>query len=711
MEYPVTVAIIEDHPVVTEGVASWIRSDPGQRVRLVQTASDLAGLRAALPPSADVVILDLELSGEMVIAQIPDLVAAGYRVVAFSGHSDPAIVMETLDSGAHAYVSKEEGREHLVEAVLATAADRPYVTRSQARAILADQHPARPALSEQEQQALLLWFQGMSKASVGRRMSISENTVRQYISRARAKYAATGRTAPSKDALLARAIEDGVIKPAEIVPYRSFARGAPDLPGLGGPGRLMAREPKSPPRELPARRICHRSVPGCMPVAAASSSRGLAHSQHCRTRAHCHDARSGDTTAVGRKAALDARAGLGDAAGVASQATACFRPCSGETWRSPWAMYAALRDADPVHYVEDGDYWVLSRYSDVQAAVLDSVRYCSAQGLTISYDELTAAGLREIAPLVMLDPPEHTEFRALIGRGYTPRRVAGIESRVREYVRARLEVVADLGECDIVAELFRPVPSFVVAGYLGVPDQDRARFDGWTRGIVEAVGSGASHAAGTSAELFGYFAALIERRRAEPADDTISDLVHLIDGDPAGTLRILGFAFTMITGGNDTATGLLSGAAELLTSHSDQRQLLLDRPDLMPAAIEEMLRLTSPVQCLARTLTTQTTVHGRTLPAGRKVLLLYGSANRDPRAFGPDAEEFGIQRDLENRHLAFALGPHHCLGAAAARLQARVVLHELLDRFPGFAVDAAAGTFAPGHYTRRYATLPFTTAA
>ena len=236
MEQQVTVAIIEDHPVVTEGVASWIRSDPGRRVGLVQTARDLTGLRALPPSSVDVVILDLELNGELVTAQIPDLVAAGYRVVAFSGHTDPAIVMETLDNGAHAYVSKDEGRDHLVEAVLAAAADRPYVTRSQARAMLADQQAARPVLSQQELQALLLWFQGMSKASVGRRMAISENTVRQYISRARAKYAATGRTAASKDALLARAIEDGVLKPSEIVQYSSFARGGADGPNLGPPG-------------------------------------------------------------------------------------------------------------------------------------------------------------------------------------------------------------------------------------------------------------------------------------------------------------------------------------------------------------------------------------------------------------------------------------------------------------------------------------------
>jgi two-component system nitrate/nitrite response regulator NarL len=235
MEQQVTVAIIEDHPVVTEGVASWIRSDPDQRVRLVHTARDLTGLRGESRPPAAVVILDLELSGELITGQIPGLVATGYRVVAFSGHSDPAIVMETLDNGAHAYVSKEEGSEHLVEAVLAAAADRPYVTRSQARAMLADERPERPELSQQELQALLLWFQGMSKASVGRRMSISENTVRQYISRARAKYAATGRTAPSKDALLARAIEDGVIKPNEIMPYTSFARAAANRPSLGAP--------------------------------------------------------------------------------------------------------------------------------------------------------------------------------------------------------------------------------------------------------------------------------------------------------------------------------------------------------------------------------------------------------------------------------------------------------------------------------------------
>jgi cytochrome P450 len=374
-------------------------------------------------------------------------------------------------------------------------------------------------------------------------------------------------------------------------------------------------------------------------------------------------------------------------------------------------MYAALRDTEPIHHVADGDYWVFSRYADVQAAVLDTARYSSARGLTIRYDERTAAGLTDVAPLVMLDPPDHTAFRALIGRGYTPRRVAAIEPHVRQFVRARLDAMAEIGECDIVAELFRPVPGFVVAGYLGVPESDRSKFGTWTAGIVEASGAdNPARTADTARELFGYFASLIKRRRVDPGDDTISDLVRLTDGDPAGTLSILGFAFTMIAGGNDTATGLLGGAAELLTAYPGQRQLLLERPDLLPAAIEEMLRLTSPVQCLARTVTGDTAVHGHTIPEGRKVLLLYGSANRDPRVFGPGADQFDILRGQRNQdhHLAFAVGPHHCLGAAAARLQARVVLQELLTRFPRFVVDAAAGTFALGHYTRRYATLPCT---
>ena len=171
-------------------------------------------------------------------------------------------------------------------------------------------------------------------------------------------------------------------------------------------------------------------------------------------------------------------------------------------------------------------------------------------------------------------------------------------------------------------------------------------------------------------------------------------------------MQILGFAFTMVTGGNDTTTGLLGGALELLTAHPDERRRLLDDPALLPNAVEELLRLTSPVQGLARTATRDVELHGTTIPAGEKVVLLYAAANRDDREFGPDAEELDVGRRPE-KILTFGYGAHHCLGAAAARLMGSVTLEELLARCPRFAVDAAGGRFASGHFVRWYESLPF----
>jgi hypothetical protein len=374
-------------------------------------------------------------------------------------------------------------------------------------------------------------------------------------------------------------------------------------------------------------------------------------------------------------------------------------------------MYAALRDHDPLHHAEDGDYWVLSRYQDVSRALREPEVFSSAQGLTFTYDDMAASGVDAAPPLVMLDPPDHTDLRLLLTKGFTPRRVASIEPAVRRFVRDRLDAIAESPadrELDIVAELFRPLPAFVVAHYLGVNEADRARFDGWTEQIVAANAQGSPLGAQEAvADLFTYFVDLIEQRRAEPADDVVSDLVRVLGDDPDAALRILGFAFTMVAGGNDTTTGLLSVSAELLTAHRGVRGELLARPDRIPDAVEEFLRLSSPVQALARTVTTDLEAHGRTVPAGRKVLLLYGSADRDPRAYGPTADDIDLDREGPH-HAAFALGPHHCLGAAAARLQGRVVLEELLVRFPEFAVDADRGTFAGGSFVRRYTSMPFT---
>ncbi|ODR14039.1 cytochrome [Mycobacterium shimoidei] len=393
-----------------------------------------------------------------------------------------------------------------------------------------------------------------------------------------------------------------------------------------------------------------------------------------------------------------------------------FELCTADTWPAPWAMYKALRDHDPVHHVvptdrPDHDYYVLSRHADIWAAARDHETFSSAQGLTVNYHELELIGLQDNPPMVMQDPPVHTEFRKLVSRGFTPRQVEAVEPKVREFVVERIERLRANGGGDIVTELFKPLPSMVVAHYLGVPEEDRTQFDGWTEAIVAANTevNGIASAGDAVTSMMTYFTGLIERRRHEPEDDTISHLVAAgvgADGDVAGMLSVLAFTFTMVTGGNDTTTGMLGGSMQLLHERPDQRRLLVDNPDLIPDAVDELLRLTSPVQGLARTATRDVTIGDTTVPAGRKVLLLYGSGNRDERQYGPDAGELDVRRCPRNI-LTFSHGAHHCLGAAAARMQSRVALTELLSRCPDFEVDVAGIVWAGGNYVRRPLSVPF----
>jgi len=397
-----------------------------------------------------------------------------------------------------------------------------------------------------------------------------------------------------------------------------------------------------------------------------------------------------------------------------------FQLADAETWPEPWPMYKALRDHDPVHLVVPDDrpdlqYFVMSRHADIWAAARDHETFSSAQGLTVNYGELELIGLQDNPPFVMQDPPVHTEFRKLVSRGFTPRQVEAVEPKVREFVIERIERIRANGGGDIVAELFKPLPSMVVAHYLGVPEEDRDQFDGWTEAIVAAnttaggVAGGLGGLGDALGDMMAYFTGLIERRRLEPEDDTVSHLVAAgvgADGDIAGVLSILAFTFTMVTGGNDTTTGMLGGSVQLLHQRPDQRQLLVEDPDLIPDAIDEFLRLTSPVQGLARTATRDVTIGDTTIPAGRRVLLLYGSGNRDEREYGPDAAELDVRRRPRNI-LTFSHGAHFCLGAAAARMQSGVALTELLARCPDFEVDESGIVWAGGSYVRRPLSIPF----
>lgn len=386
-------------------------------------------------------------------------------------------------------------------------------------------------------------------------------------------------------------------------------------------------------------------------------------------------------------------------------APVAYDPEDPVTLADPYPVYARLREEDPVHRAARG-FWVLSRFDDVFAAALDTATYSSAQGLTYEEDEIIRLGLKPT--LVMMDRPEHTTFRRLISRGFTPRKVATLEPAIRTFVQDRVAVMVEVGECDVIEVLAGPLPTLVVATYLGVPESDRGQFDQWSNAIVAANAGGdiVGGASDAVAALYGYFAELIEYKRDHPGDDMLSDLVAArVDGQPLALDEILGFCFVMIAGGNDTTTGLLGGSLVALCQFPDQRARLLDDPALLPAALEEFLRFTTPVQGLSRTTTRTVHLYAATIEAGAKVHLLYGSANRDPREFGADADALDVTRPVR-RMATFGNGPHHCIGAAAARLQARVALEEVLKVLPDFAVDPERGHLAPGPFVRRYASLP-----
>jgi two-component system, NarL family, nitrate/nitrite response regulator NarL len=221
----VTVALVEDHPVVHEGVRAWLAQDPEHPIELVAVGDSVEAALSGPGEDADVLLLDLNLHGRMAIDDVARLTALGRRVVVYSEHADDATVLAVMERGAFAFLAKREAREHCVATILAAAADRPYVAPQAAGTMAADDRPDSPVLSEQERTALLLWFQSMSKSAVAARMGIAESTVRQYIQRARIKYANAGRPAPTRTQLLARAIQDGLIRADEVTEYSSRAAG------------------------------------------------------------------------------------------------------------------------------------------------------------------------------------------------------------------------------------------------------------------------------------------------------------------------------------------------------------------------------------------------------------------------------------------------------------------------------------------------------
>ena len=367
-----------------------------------------------------------------------------------------------------------------------------------------------------------------------------------------------------------------------------------------------------------------------------------------------------------------------------------YDPEDERTQRDPYPAYRVLRDRFPVYRQERLRFWTLSRFADVYAAVTDHVTFSSAQGLTWDTSAAEEAGV--LPMLVTTDPPEHTALRKLINRGLTPRRVADLEPGIRDEVLSAITALRAAGGGDLVTELAVPLPTAVIGRFLGVPPGDRAEFHHWATGVVSGTSGAAfrdEHHRATRA-LYGYFRELIARRRAAPADDLVSALLASeLDGARLSDDQVLGFCFNLIVGGIETTTNLIASGMVLLQEHEDVRRLLVADPKLIASALEEFLRVETPVQGLCRTTTHPATFHSVTIPPGEKVLLLFGAANRDEREF-PDPDRPDVQR-VNERHLAFGYGAHYCIGAALARLMGRVAFEEMTNRLGPVEIDVAGG--------------------
>jgi len=380
-----------------------------------------------------------------------------------------------------------------------------------------------------------------------------------------------------------------------------------------------------------------------------------------------------------------------------------FDPYAYETHEDPYPIYRRLRDKAPAYLDPDRGFWALSRYDDVRAALDDPATFSSAGGITLE------RGVESVEPmLIEMDPPRHTELRALVSRAFTPKRVAALEGSVRTLARSLIGRFAGTGCCDVIADFAARLPMAVISEMLGVPasDQDALR-EASDAMLHREPGSDALTPEGLrgAATVYGYFTELITARRARPGDDLVSALLAAQEaGRRLGDAEILGFCFLLVIAGNETTTKLIGNAVHWLAVFADQRAKLLADPSLLPGAVEEILRFDTSTQALARTLTRDVTLHGVTLPAGRKGLLLFGSANRDERRWDrPD--ELDVHRNPAG-HLAFGHGIHHCLGAPLARLEARVALGELLPVLGDYTVEMAGAVRVHSGNVRGFARLP-----
>ena len=338
------------------------------------------------------------------------------------------------------------------------------------------------------------------------------------------------------------------------------------------------------------------------------------------------------------------------------------------------AAYQWLRDNAPVYFDENSQLWGVSRYDDVVAVGRDPATFSSAGG-----------SRPETGPLpwmIDLDGSDHTKRRTIVSAGFTPRRVRASEPRLKAICDDLIDSVSARGECDFVADIAVPLPLMVIADMVGIPPADREQLLGWTHGMLASL-TGEPEGYAAAAEAFGawmeYAHATTAARRAAPEDDLWSVLVHAeVDGERLSDNEIAMEALLLFIGGDETTRQVAAGGMEqlLLRGLADE---LRAAPELLPGAVEEMLRWVSPINNMARTTTRPVELSGTTIPEGVKLIVLYESANFDERHFD-DPDSFDIRR-TPNDHVAFGFGRHFCLGASLARVELNVLFERALDRW------------------------------
>ena len=373
----------------------------------------------------------------------------------------------------------------------------------------------------------------------------------------------------------------------------------------------------------------------------------------------------------------------------------------------PYPTYARLREEAPVYRNDDLDFWALSRHADVVAACRDTTRFSSANGVSL---EPTATGphASKTMSFLAMDPPKHGLMRGIVSRAFTPRRVNDLEPHIRELTRDHLEPALDRGAFDFVADFAGKLPMDVMSEMLGVPKADRAEVRRLAdllvhreEGVFDVPASGMQAAV----VLAKYFGEMITERRARPTDDLTSALLEAeMEGERLTDGDVMAVLFLMIVAGNETTAKLLANALYWAARNPGERDKAFAEAAWIEPWIEETLRYDGSSQATARTLTEDVELYGTAVPAGDRVLLLIGSANRDERVF-PDADRYDLARDTSDM-VSFGAARHFCLGAPLARLEARVALNEIVGRVRSYQVDEERARRVHSVNVRGFASLP-----